>query len=182
MKRHPASTTTWAASLSSRWQALQTRERAMIGLAALVVGGALLWQWAIQPAWKTYRSYERERLALERQVQAMQSMRQQAVQLQELLASSAQQGSAASLTSRIQTQAHDALGQQVQTALAGDRFTVRFQNAPAAALAQWLRETRENTRSQPLQVQLTRPASDANSGVTWSGQVVWALPNAASGQ
>lgn len=182
MKRHPASTTTWAASLSSRWQALQTRERAMIGLAALVVGGALLWQWAIQPGWKAYRSYERERLALERQVQAMQSMRQQAVQLQELLASSAQQGSAASLTSRIQTQAHDALGQQVQTALAGDRFTVRFQNAPAAALAQWLRETRENTRSQPLQVQLTRPASDANSGMTWSGQVVWALPNAASGQ
>ncbi|PAT32358.1 general secretion pathway protein GspM [Vandammella animalimorsus] len=173
------------APLRQRWHNLQARERSMLALAAAVVAGGLLWALALQPAWRTWQSYEPRRLALEQQLQHMQAMRQQAQQLQQQLASSATASSTpAALAAAVEASAKRLLAAPGQSAdaapqltVAGDRATVRLRAVPAAQLLQWLREVRETTRSQPVQVQLSRDAG--NGTPRWSGHIVLALPSGA---
>lgn len=162
--------------LGAAWRAMQPRERVMVALAVGVVALAALWWLGLQPAWKTYKSYPTQRAALERQVQQMQDMRQQALQLQGLMAGAANQGgNSAAGAASVQSSAQTMLGPGTQANVQGDSVTVRFQNVAPGALAQWLRQTREHTRGQAVQLQMTRTQTETSSP-TWSGQATWALP------
>lgn len=170
------------AGLRRIWQTMQPREQWMVALAIACVTLAGLWWLAIEPAWKTYRTYPAQRQELEQQVQHMQAMRQQALQLQGQMASAAQgaAGDVAAASAALQSSAKALLGPQAQTQTAGERVTVRFDNAAAASVQQWLRETRENTRSQPVQVRLQREVgAESARGTHWSGEIILELPPAA---
>ncbi|KKW67795.1 hypothetical protein AAV94_09240 [Lampropedia cohaerens] len=163
------------AAAAARWQSMPARERRLVTVALLVVLAALLWRVAILPAWQTWQSYPASRAALERQVQQMQGMRQQALQMQQAVASSGASANAATLHRDILASAQRLLGGDAQATLAGDRITVRFQAAPAQALAEWLAQTQTSARAQPVQVTLEQAVAQ-DAGVAWKGQIVLALP------
>ena len=64
----------WTAPWRARWQALGTRERRAMAIAAWVVGLFLLWALALAPAWRTTRTAPAQLDLLDAQLQQMQRL------------------------------------------------------------------------------------------------------------
>jgi type II secretory pathway component PulM len=64
----------WRAQAAKRWQALAARERAAVLLAAVVLGGGLLWGVALQPAGRVALEAPARIAALDAQLQAMHEL------------------------------------------------------------------------------------------------------------
>lgn len=173
--------------LQSRWQALQARERAMLGAALAVVLAALLWWLAVAPALATLRQFDTRSGELDLQVQHMQALRQQARSLQEGQAVGI---SPAAAMRSLQNATPQLLGKSAQVNVAGDRATVRFQRVAPEAFGQWIAQMREQARATPVQLDIERTersasanaqaSADAKTGAAplWSGSVVLALAGA----
>lgn len=151
------------AALRAWWQGLALRERRLVAVAALVLGGYLLWALAVQPAWRTIVRAGPELDALERQLQTMQALADEARQLRETPPVAPEQAAAAmqSATAR--------LGPQGRLLLQGDRAILTLNGAGTSALRDWLAEARTGARARPLEANLSR----AGTGV--SGTVVLAI-------
>lgn len=149
------------------WQGLAPRERRLVSLAAGVVGLALLWGVAVQPAWRTLARAPAEIDRLDAQLQAMQALAGEAQALRETPPVPAAQAQAAlqAATAR--------LGEQAQLAPAGDRVVVRFNGVAPSALREWLSEARVGARARPVAVALQR------AGEGFSGSVELVLEGAA---
>lgn len=156
-------------NLPTRWNQLAPREKSLLGGALAVIALALLWQLVLAPSLRTLRTATAQGLALDAQLQHMQSLQAQAKALQK------QAPLAYDDAVRALNQAtKQILGSTAQVSVVAERANVTLQAARADALAQWLAQARVNARSAPLEARLTRMATPA--GVTWSGTLVMTLP------
>ena len=147
------------AQAGERWRALAPRERQSVAIVAALVGLALVWLLAIQPALRTLRSAPAEADALEAQWQQMQRL---AAESKELRAAPPvpQAQSAAALRA-----ATERLGAQGKLTLAGDRATLTLSGASGAQLGAWLAEARSAARARVVEAQLTRGPQGYNGSV-----------------
>jgi len=156
-------------NLPARWNQLAPREKSLLGAALAVIALALVWQLMLAPSLRTLRAATAQGLALDAQLQHMQSLQAQAKALQKQAPLAYDDALRALNQATKQT-----LGSTAQVSAVADRATVTLQAARADALAQWLAQARVNARSTPLEARLTRMATPA--GVTWSGTLVMTLP------
>lgn len=156
-------------NLPTRWNQLAPREKSLLGGALAVIALALVWQLVLAPSLRTLRTATAQGLALDAQLQHMQSLQAQAKALQK------QAPLAYDDAVRALNQAtKQILGSTAQVSVVAERANVTLQAARADALAQWLAQARVNARSTPLEARLTLVATPA--GVTWSGTLVMTLP------
>jgi general secretion pathway protein M len=156
-------------NLPARWNQLAPREKSLLGAALAVIALALVWQLMLAPSLRTLRAATAQGLALDAQLQHMQSLQAQAKALQKQAPLAYDDALRALNQATKQT-----LGSTAQVSAVAERANVTLQAARADALAQWLAQARVNARSTPLEARLTRTATPA--GVTWSGTVVMTLP------
>ncbi len=147
-----------------RWRRFAPRERRMIGLAALVLGGFLLFAVAIRPAWTTLRTAPAKLSELDAQFQQMQRM---AGESKELRGSPRMAPAQAGVALKSTT---DAMGPAGRLNVVGDRATLTVTNATGEQLRRWLVDARTAARSRPVEATLSRSASG------YSGSVIVALP------
>lgn len=152
--------------LLGAWRARDARERRLLLLAAWVLGLALLWALAVQPAWRTLRTAPARLDQLEAQLQQMQA---QAAQAQTLRARPPLPPALA----RAALQAASArLGARARLAEQGARAVLTLDGASAAELQSWLAAARTGARARAVELDLRHTPQ----GLT--GTVVVALPEA----
>jgi len=156
-------------NLTARWNQLAPREKSLLAAALAVIALALVWQLVLAPSLRTLRTATAQGLALDAQLQHMQSLQAQAKALQKQAPLAYDDALRALNQATKQT-----LGSTAQVSAVAERANVTLQAARADALAQWLAQARVNARSTPLEARLTRMATPA--GVTWSGTLVMTLP------
>jgi general secretion pathway protein M len=150
----------------ARWAALPQRERRLVQLAAGVVGVALTWALALQPAWRTVREAPARLDALDAQLQAMQRLAAETTELRAAPAvSTAQSGAALKAAS-------DRLGAQGRLVLQGERAVLTLTGASTEQLRGWLAEARSGARARPVEANLTRGPKG------YSGTIVVAIGSA----
>ncbi|QNP49891.1 type II secretion system protein GspM [Diaphorobacter aerolatus] len=165
--------------LRARWKTLAAREQTLVLIAASVVGLAVLWWLLLSPAIKTLRNAPAEHAQLDRQLQHMRSLQQEALELQK---APRVQGDDA--TRALQSSLTQAMGATAQVTFVGDRATVTLKAAPAAALGQWLAQVRGTARAIPIQAKLVRTngagKTGSNASTTlpafWDGTLVLSMP------
>jgi general secretion pathway protein M len=156
-------------ALQDRWNLLAPRERNLLSAAGAVVLAALLWTLLLAPALRVLRTAPGQAVALDAQLQRMQTLQAQAKTLQQ----QAPLGYEDALRA-LQQATKQTLGTTAQVSVNGERATVTLQAAGADALAQWLAQARVNARSVPLEAKINRISTPA--GTTWSGVLVMSLP------
>lgn len=159
----------WAA----QWENMAPRERRLIGIAAWVVGLALLWWVALGPAIQTLRKAPAQRAALDAQLATLQTLAATAAQLRSQ--NSAPTPSRGAAQSSL-TQATAQLGTTAQVSVQGDKAILTLQGTPPDALALWLNQVRVNARVVPVSAQLER----ASNPDGWNGQITLAGPGLGS--
>ena len=164
--------TSLAAGLRERWQALRPRERNLLASAAAVVLLALLWRVGIAPALQILRQADVQQRRLDAQGQQMQTLAAQAQALQ-----SRPKIRYDDAVRALEASVKQGLGPGAQLNIAGERATITLKNVPATALGPWLAQARANARALPGEARLTRSATTAGaSGAAWDGTLVLNLP------
>lgn len=162
-------------SLVGAWGRLAPRERLAAGLAAAVVGLALVWWLGLAPALATLRQAPQQQQQLDAQLARMRTM---AASAQALRGQGGTQPLARDVSQRALEQAtRDRLGASAQTRADGDQTTVTLNKAAPDALAHWLEQVRVNARLVPVQADLRFSPDPAG----WSGQLVLAGPAPGAG-
>lgn len=156
-------------TVQARWAQLAPRERNLLSVAATVILAALVWQLLLAPSLRTLRTAPAQALALDAQLQHMQSLQAQAKALQQQAPLSYDEALRALNQATKQT-----LGASTPISVSAERATVTLQAVSADALALWLTQSRLNARAAPLEARLNRMATP--TGATWSGVVVMGLP------
>ena len=103
-------------AFKERWKTLAAREQMLVLIAATVVGLAVVWWVLLSPALKTLRTAPAEHAQLDRQLQHMRSLQQEALELQKaprLQNDDAVRGLQSSLA--------QVLGSTAQVSIVGDR-------------------------------------------------------------
>jgi general secretion pathway protein M len=136
--------------LGARWSALALRERRYVGIAALLVGGTMLWVFAIQPAWRVVSEAPAKLDQLDMQLQQMQRLGSESVLLR------AAPPVAPSQAAMALKSATERLGDTAKLSLQGDRATLTLTAVSADALRAWLQEARSTARARPVEMQLVR--------------------------
>ena len=178
-------------TLRARWASLDARERRLVGIAAALVGLALVWWIALSPALKTLREAPAEHARLDAQLQQMTTLQSQAKALQSQPRANPDEAMKA-----LEGSVRSGLGPtaQIQQQGSGEGVNVIIRAVPAEALAQWLAQARGNARAVPREVHLTRasaaPASNAPGApapsapadgaakANWDGTLGMSLPAA----
>jgi general secretion pathway protein M len=132
------------------WRSLAPRERRLVTLAALLVGAALLWAVAVQPAWRTLRAAPAQLAQLEQQHARMQGWATETASLRATPAIAPPQALAA-----LQAAA-ERLGERARVVPGPDRVTVSLTGVSPGVLGPWLEEVRRTARARPLEANLTR--------------------------
>lgn len=154
------------APLRQWWRALPGRERRLVLIAAGVLGLALLWWLALQPALRTLRAAPAEIEAAEAQLRAMQGLAAEAAQLRSTPPVNSEQAAAALRA------ATERLGEQAKISLQGDRAVLTLNGVATSQLRDWLAEARSGARARPVEAALLR------SGNGFSGTLVVAIGGA----
>lgn len=167
-----------------RWKSLGAREQTLVLVAAGVVLLALLWWVALAPAIKTLRTAPAAHAALDRELQRMRTLQQEALELQKV-----PRTEGAEAARSLQTSVTQQLGASAQLNVVGDRATLSLKPTAAQTLAPWLAQVRSTARAVPIEAKLVRstaraPAAPAKAPVAdavpapmqWEGSIVLALP------
>ena len=166
--------------LKARWAALAPRERRAASLAGWICALGLLWSLAISPALRTLQTAGAQKATLDRQLQQMQALQNEAGSL---LAQPRLGGTDA--VRALEISVKQRLGEAAQLKITGDRATLTLKGVAADDLAQWLAQSRVNARALPIEARLNRsPDAAATSGAAalqarsarWDGTVVLRLP------
>ncbi len=152
--------------LTTRWTALAPREQALVGVAAAVIGVALLWWVGLAPALQTLRGAPAQHRTLDTQLQRMQVLQVQAQALQ----GQPKLGHDEALRALEQT-IRQRFGTTARYSIGGDRVTINLSGAAPDTLAQWLTQARVNARALPAEARLVR-----NAVGQWDGTLVMTLP------
>lgn len=140
----------WRAPLARRWQGLGVRERRGLSFAAVVVGLALLWLVALQPAWLIVRESPRRLAELDAQLQAMQAQAAEAQALRSVAPPAAGQSAQA-----LQA-ATERMGPRARLSLQGERAVLTLDGVAPGELQAWLAEARAGARARAVEARLTR--------------------------
>ena len=154
------------------WARRNPREQLLLGLGAWVMGLAVLWTLALAPALQTWQEAPARQALLDAQSQRMRELQMQAQSLQKPAAISRTDA-----TLWLEKNLAE-LGPKARISLQGESASLSLQAAPAAALARWLSQARENAQALPTQAQLQQvsdPDQD-NNEATWRGNLVLRLP------
>ena len=153
----------------ARWQALSLREQRSVSVLGALLGVLLFGSIAIAPALSTLRDSDNRRTQIEQQHAHMLTLQQQAKALQTRTPLSHDEAlrSLQSLTPA----AH------IQLNVQGERVTAQLKSVPAATLADWLAQARDQAQALPIEAHLTRGDTTASPEVTWDGNMVLTLPN-----
>jgi general secretion pathway protein M len=155
-------------SLAAHWRNLMPREKTGLIIAAVVLGAFALWALLLAPALQTLKSADANRQALDGQLQKMQRLQATAIALQ------AQSKSSRDTQVRALERTLKPLGSGVQLQVSGAQLTLTLRQIPAAVLADWLIQVRNQARMQATEFRLTRNA--AASEAAWDGTLVYSLP------
>jgi general secretion pathway protein M len=136
--------------VGTRWSALALRERRYVSIAALLVGGALLWMFAIQPAWRVTNEAPAKLDQLDLQLQHMQRLGSESAVLR------AAPPVAPSQAAMALKAATERLGDGAKLSVQGERATLTLTAVSADALRAWLQEARSTARARPVEMQLVR--------------------------
>lgn len=157
-------------ALRQAWSERSAREQQLLSLAAGVILLAALWTWALAPAWRTWQEAPERQARLDAQTQHMRQLQAQARSLQK-----ASPVTRAEAIQWLESSTRD-LGPGAKIQWQGDNATLSVEAAPAAALARWLSQARENAQALPLQARLQHSQVPAKaSGTATAG------PSAAAG-
>jgi general secretion pathway protein M len=153
------------ARANARWQALSPREQRGVSVLAALLVVLLFWSIAIAPALNTLRDSDNHRAQIGQQQAHMLALQAQAQALQTrtTLARDEALRNLQGLTPSA----------QMQLNVQGDRVTVQLKAVPAATLANWLAQARNQAQALPVEAHLTR----SNTAMTWDGSLVLSLPN-----
>lgn len=146
-----------------RWQSLSRRDQQALTLAAAVLGALLLWTLAVAPAWRTWRDVPVQRELLEVQRLQMQRLADEARELKQQTAVTAEQSQQA-----LQA-ATERLGAAGKLSVSGARATLTLNGATPDQFTAWLSEARNGARARAIELNLQR--SDA--GLRGQVVVVW---------
>ena len=148
-----------------RWQTLNPREKRAVSTLAVGLAVVLFWFIAIAPALSTLRDSDHRRTYIGQQQAQMLALQAQAQALQTRTALSRNEAlrNLQGLTP----------GAQMQLQVQGDRVTVQLKAVPAATLANWLAQARNQAQALPIEAHLTR----GNAAMTWDGSLVLGLPH-----
>ena len=167
---------TLTAGLRNGWQAAwgrrSPREQLLLGIGVWVLGLATLWVLALGPALRTWQEAPARQALLDAQSQRMGQLQAQAQGLQKPAAISRTDA-----TLWLEKNLAE-LGPNARISQQGDSATLTLQAAPAAALARWLSQARDNAQALPTQAQLQQasPARADNPEASWRGSLVLRLP------
>jgi general secretion pathway protein M len=167
---------TLSAQIRSGWQAAWTRrsprEQRLLVIGIWLLGLTVLWVLALAPALRTWQEAPARQALLDTQTQRMRQLQAQAQGLQKPAAIS-RTDAAMWLQKNLAE-----LGPNARISLQGDTATLSLQAAPAAALARWLSQARDNAQALPTQAQLQQasPAGADSPAATWRGSLVLRLP------
>ena len=171
---------TWTATLRQGWQTAwarrSPRERQLLGIGFWVLTLAALWVLALAPALRTWQEAPARQALLDTQSQRMRQLQAQAQGLKKPAAISRTDA-----TQWLEKNLAE-LGSNARISIQGDSATLSLQAAPAAALARWLSQARDNAQALPTQAQLQQvsPAGPDNLNnspdATWRGSLVLRLP------
>jgi general secretion pathway protein M len=153
--------------LQQRWDAVPRREQRLLLAALAVVLLAVLWWLAFAPALATLKTADRQRGALDAQLQQMLRLQVQAQALQ------AQPRITLDEARRLLEASVKPMGASAQLVITGERVSVTFKAISADALAQWLTQVRQNVRTAPTQARLVRSATAAAAGASAAATVTW---------
>ena len=138
-------------ALRTRWAALAPRERRLLTLAAVVLGGFLLWSVALAPAWRTLQTAPAQLDALDAQAQQMQALATEAGLLRAAPPVPLDQAQAAL------TAATERLGSPAsKLSLQGERALLSLKGVGSAQLSAWLAEARAGARARVVEASLTQ--------------------------
>lgn len=145
-----------------RWQALAARERAMLIAAAAVVGLALVWALAFEPAWSGRQKLAAELPVLRAKLARVESLAGEAAQLSNVAGSTA---SAQQLRAQLERSLATAgLSTRVQSInVSGELVELRLKAVPFPALAFWLDAALRETRMRVVDASITREATGAGA-------------------
>ncbi len=145
-------------SLQAWWSALAVRERQLLLIAALVLGGFLLWSLALAPAWRSVRSAPPQLAAGEQQLRQMQALAAEATTLRAVapvpLAQAQQALSAAS----------ERLGDIAKLSLQGERALLTLKGISGEQLKGWLAEVRAGARARVVEASLSQTSPGLYDG------------------
>ena len=154
------------------WARRSPREQQLLGIGFWVLSLAALWMLALAPALRTWQEAPARQALLDTQSQRMRQLQAQAQSLQKPAALS--RADAAKWLEKSLTE----LGPNARISLQGETATLSLQAAPAAALARWLSQARDNAQALPTQAQLQHasPPGPDSLDATWRGSLVLRLP------
>lgn len=143
------------AQFKSYWQARQPREQALLLFAAAVIGGALLYALALEPAWRTRAEFIQQLPLLRQQLAQMQAWRAEATELQR-----APEVTPALLTpAAIEAGLRRAGLTPSVLEVTADGCRVQFKAASFAAVLTWLDSLRSQQGLQVAEAHFTRQDS-----------------------
>lgn len=155
-------------TLRARWAVLATRERMVLIMVATVLGTVAIWAILLSPALGTLKKADAQHRTLDLQLQKMQLLQATANALQ------SQPKSSREATVRALERTLKPLGPGVQLQVVGAQLTLTLKQIPAPVLAEWLIQSRAQSRMQASEIRLTRNATSA--AAAWDGTLVFNLP------
>jgi general secretion pathway protein M len=156
------------AQLQARWQAFSPRDQRVLSALAGLIGLLIFISLAVTPALNTLRDSDSRRSQIAQQQAHMLALQAQAQALQTRTFLSRDE--ALRQLQSITPNAHMQLQAQ------GARVSVQVKAMPAADLAHWLAQARQQAQTLPTEAHLTRNAA-APSATAWDGNLVLSLPN-----
>ncbi len=138
------------------WASLQVRERRVLGSGAVVLGLALVWMLAFEPAWVGRERLGRELPALRAQMAQMEGLAAEARRL------SGQASQASDSAPQLKAQLEQSIeaaglkGSLAQISVSGDLIDLRFKGVPFAAWLGWFDTALRETRLRALDLAVER--------------------------
>jgi len=161
------------AQLLARWQAFSPRDQRVMSALAGVIGVLVFISLAVTPALDTLRDSDNRRSQIAQQQAQMLALQAQAQALQTRTFLSRDE--ALRQLQSITPQKYMQLQAQ------GTRVSVQLKAMPAADLAQWLAQARQQAQTLPTEAHLTRNAASTTATTTtatvWDGNLVLSLPS-----
>jgi general secretion pathway protein M len=132
------------------WRLRAPRERLILGSALLVIGVAIVWLVAVQPALRSVREAPAQLDQLDAQLHQMQRLALESKMLRDPVQISPGQAESALKA------ATERLGDAARLTVQGDRATLTVTGVQGAALRAWLGEARSAAHARAIDAQLLR--------------------------
>jgi general secretion pathway protein M len=156
------------AQVLARWQAFSPRDQRVLSVLAGFIGLLVFISLAVSPALNTLGESDQRRSQIAQQPAHMLALQAQAQALQTRTVLSRDE--ALRQLQSITPNKHMQLQAQ------GTRVSVQLKAMPAADLALWLAQARQQAQTLPIEAHLTRHGGSA-SATAWDGNLVLNLPN-----